>query len=162
MPLRFDMPGPIDVPQETSSGLDLLPTNTTLIAMPFKGADGPRRPEEIPKEFAGSTEQVMEYTQPKVKVKLKTGNPANPEADETINFQGGVEAFSPRSIKENSPVLRRLQAEFSASDALIDRIDKVPQFRKAMDDPNARMAAIAMLQQVIDELTASLPAEEEA
>jgi hypothetical protein len=161
MPVRYDMPGPIDEPQQTNSGLDLLPTNNTLIALPIKGKEGPRRPEEVPKEFSKSTETVMEYAQPKIKVKVKTGNPDNPEVDETVHFQGGVEAFSPRSIKQKSPVMRKLQAEFAASDALIDRIDKVPQFRKAMDDPDARAAAVVMLQQIITELEASLPAPQE-
>ena len=73
--VKYNMIGPVDVPEETNSGMVLLPTNTTLIAMPFKGKNGPRKPEEIPAEFSSSTESVMEYTQPEVKVKIKTGNP---------------------------------------------------------------------------------------
>lgn len=161
MPVRFNMPGPIDVPQETNSGLDLLPTNNTLIVLPIKGERGPRKPEEVPAEFSKSVEDVMEYAQPQIKIKLKTGNPENPEIDETINFQGGVSAFSPKSIKQNSSALRKLEAEYTASDALIDRIDKVPQFRKALDDPNARAAAVAMMRQIIAELEESLPAKPE-
>ena len=125
--------------------------------MPFKGANGPRKPEEIPADFAESTESVMEYAQPAVKVKIKTGNADNPEADETIRFQGGVEAFSPKSIKKNSPWLRKLEAEFKASESLVDRIDKNAQFRKALDDPKARAAVVAVLQDIISELDSSIP-----
>ena len=159
--VRYNMPGPIDLPQETNSGLDLLPTNKTLIAMPFKGEKGPRQPEEIPPEAATSTEAVMDHVQPEVRVKLKTGNPDNAEVTDTIRFRGGVEAFSPESIKKNSPWLRRLEAEFKASEALIDRIDKNAQFRKALDDSEARYAVLAALRDIIAELDASLPANAE-
>ena len=159
--VRYNMIGPVDVPEETNSGLVLLPTNNTLIAMPFKGENGPRRPEQIPADAAQSTEGVMEYTQPEVKVKIKTGNANNPEANETIRFQGGVEAFSPKAIKKNSSWLRRLEAEFQASEALVDRIDKNAQFRKALDDPKARAAVVAAFKQIIEELNESLPAEPE-
>ncbi len=159
--VRYNMPGPIDEPQETNSGLDLLPTNTTLIPMPFKGKAGKRKPEVIPSDYAGSTEKVMEYAQPEIKVKIETGNPENPTADEKIRFQGGVEAFSPKAIKKNSPWLRKLEAEFKASEALIDRIDKNPQFRKALDDPNARAAVVAMMKEIIAELDKSIPSNTE-
>ena len=43
----------------------------------------------------------------------------------------------------------------------MDRIDKNAQFRKALDDPKARDAVVAMLSQIIDELTDSLPVVEE-
>ncbi len=159
--VRYNMPGPIDEPQETNSGLDLLPTNNTLIAMPFKGKKGPRRPEEVPVDNAKSTEEIMEWAQPAIKVNIKTGNPENAEVPETIRFQGGVEAFAPKSIKQNSPWLRKLEAEFQASEALIDRIDKSAQFRKALDDPDARAAVVAMLLDIVKELDDSLPSPEE-
>ena len=159
--VRYNMIGPVDVPEETNSGLVLLPTNNTLIAMPFKGENGPRKPEEVPAEYLKSTEDVMEYAQPEVKVKIKTGNPENAEVDETIRFRGGVEAFSPKSIKKNSPWLRKLEAEFQSSEAIVDKIDKNAQFRKALDDPNAREAIVAALKEIISELDSSLPAESE-
>lgn len=159
--VNYNIPGPIDVPQETNSGLDLLPTNNTLIVLPLKGANGSRKPEELPAGHTKSTEDVMEYMQPQVKVKVKTGNPERPEADETVRFRGGVTSFSPESIKRNSPQLRKLDAEFNASSALIDAIDKNPQFRKAMDDGQARAAAIAKLRDIIAQLEESLPAPED-
>lgn len=159
--VRYNMIGPVDVPEETNSGLVLLPTNNTLIAMPFKGDKGPRKPEEIPAEFTGSTEDVMEFTQPEVKVKIKTGDPNNAEVDENIKFRGGVASFSPKAIKKSSPWLRRLEAEFQASEALVDRIDKNAQFRKALDDPNAREAIVAALKQIIGELSESIPSDKE-
>ncbi len=159
--VRYNMIGPVDVPEETNSGLVLLPTNNTLIAMPFKGANGPRKPEEVPAEFIKSTEDVMDYAQPEVSVKIKTGNPDNAEANETIKFRGGVESFSPKSIKKNSPWIRKLEAEFQASEALVDRIDKNAQLRKALDDPNAREAIIAMFNEIIGELANSLPSNAE-
>lgn len=155
-PVRYNMPGPIDEPQETNSGLDLLPTNKTLIALPLKGEEAPRKPEEIPADYTKSTETVMEWADPKVKVKIKTGNPENPEAEETVRFQGGIEAFSPSSIKKNSPWLRKLEAEFQASEALVDRIDINAQFRKALDDPQTREAIIAKLLEIIGDLDQSL------
>lgn len=124
--------------------------------MPFKGKDAPRKPEEIPVEQIKSTESVMEWADPKVKVKIKTGNPDNAEAEETVRFQGGIEAFSPKSIRKNSPWLRRLEAEFQSSDALVDRIDKNAQFRKALDDPDTRDAIVAKFLEIIAELDASL------
>jgi len=160
--VRYNMIGPVDVPEETNSGLVLLPTNNTLIAMPFKGENGPRKPEEVPAEFAKSVEKVMEYAQPEVKVKIKTGNPDNPEVNETVRFQDGVQSFSPKSIKKNSPMLRKLEAEFQASEALVDRIDKNAQFRKALDDPNAKDAIIAALKEIITELDNSIPSQQEA
>lgn len=159
--VRYNMIGPVDVPEETNSGLVLLPTNNTLIAMPFKGANGPRRPEEIPAEHIKSTEDVMEYAQPQVNVKLKTGNPEHPEVAETVLFKGGVTSFSPKNIKKNSPGLRKLEAEFQASESLVDRIDKNAQFRKALDDPKAKTAMIAAFKQILAELEASLPTEDE-
>jgi len=159
--VRYNMIGPVDVPEETNSGLVLLPTNNTLMALPLKGANGPRTPEEVPSEFLNSTEEVMEYAQPEVKVKIKTGNADNPEIDQVVKFQGGVESFSPKNIKKNSPLLRKLEAEFRASEALVDRIDKNAQFRKAIDDEKARTAIIASLQAVINELNESLPARED-
>lgn len=154
---RYNMIGPVDVPEETSSGLVLLPTNNTLIAMPFKGDNGPRKPELIPNEFSGSTEEIMKYTKPEVKVKLQTGNESNPEVDETLNFQGGVESFSPKAIKKSAPLLRKLEAEFQASEALVGRIDKNAQFRKAIDDPDTRAAIMGMFREVLKELDNSLP-----
>ncbi len=159
--VRYNMPGPIDVPQETNSGLDLLPTNNTYIAMPFKGEKAPRQPEEVPADMATSTEMVMKYADPHVKVKLKTGNPENAEVDDTIRFQGGVEAFSPKSLKKNSALLRGLEAEYKASEALVDRIDKNAKFRKALDNPEARAAVLAALMDVISELDSSMPEPEE-
>ncbi len=159
--VRYNMPGPIDVPQETSSGLDLLPTNRTYIAMPFKGQKAARQPEEIPADFSLSTEAVMKYAEPQVKVKLKTGNPDAAEVDDTVRFQGGVSAFSPDSIKKNSPMLRKLDAEFRASEALVDRIDKNAKFRKALDDAGAREAVLAALRSIMAELDASMPVESE-
>ncbi len=159
--VRYNMPGPIDIPQETSSGLDLLPTNNTYIAMPFKGEKASRQPEEVPTEYAGSVESIMEYADPQVKVKLKTGNPENAEVDDTIRFQGGVEAFSPNMIKKNSSMLRGLEAEFKAGEALVDRIDKNAKFRKALDSPEARTAVIAALLDIISELDSSMPATHE-
>jgi len=161
MPPRYDLIGPVDVPEETNSGLVLLPTNNTLIAMPFKGGDGPRRPEQVPKEFIKSTKDVMEYAQPAVKVKIKTGNPENPEVSETVRFKGGVEAFSTKSIKQNSPWLRKLEAEFQASEALVDRVDKNAQFRKALDDEKTRAAVIAAFRGILDDFEKSLPVEQE-
>ena len=158
---RYDMVGPVDVPEETNSGLVLLPTNTTLIAMPFKGGNGPRRPEVVPKEFIKSTKDVMEYAQPEVKVKIKTGNPENPEMTETVRFRGGIESFSPKSIKKGSSLLKRLEAEFQASETLVDRVDKNPQFRKALDDPKTRAAIVAVFREIVDELSQSLPANED-
>jgi hypothetical protein len=154
--VRYNMPGPVDEPQETGSGLDLLPTNKTLIALPFKGAASPRKPEEVPDEYLKSTESIMEWAGPQVDVKIKTGNPDNPEAQEKVLFQGGVEAFSPAAIRKNSPALRRLEAEFQAGESLVDRIDKNAQFRKALDDANAREAILAKLLDIIAELDASL------
>jgi len=159
--VRYNMIGPVDVPEETNSGLVLLPTNNTLIAMPFKGVKGSRIPEEVPTAQAVSTEEVMEYAQPEVKVKIKTGNPENAESNEIIRFRGGVEAFSPKEIKKNSPWLRKLEAEFQASEALVDKIDKNAQFRKALDDPKAREAIVAALKEIITELDGSLPPPEE-
>lgn len=160
--VRYNMPGPIDVPQNTNSGLDLLPTNRTLLAMPLKGAAAPRKPEDVPSDYLKSTESVMEWAAPQVKAKIKTGNPENPEVDETIHFQGGVEAFSPKAIKKKSPWLRRLQAEFQASETLVERIDTNPQFRKALDNPDTREAIIAKFLNIIIELETSLddPTEE--
>ncbi|MGB1033333.1 MAG: hypothetical protein ACPGWM_11980, partial [Flavobacteriales bacterium] len=86
--VRYNMIGPVDVPEETNSGLVLLPTNNTLMALPLKGENGPRKPEEVPAEFLKSTEDVMSYAQPEVKVKIKTGNPDNPESNEVVKFQG--------------------------------------------------------------------------
>jgi len=157
---RYDMIGPVDVPEETNSGLVLLPTNNTLIAMPFKGENGPRRPEEVPKEFIKSTKDVMEYAKPEVKVQIKTGNDQNPEVSETVKFQGGVEAFNPKSIKKNSPWLRRLEAEFQSSESLVSRVDKNPQFRKALDDSETRQAIVAMFKQVIAELDQTIPSND--
>ena len=155
--VRYNMPGPIDLPQETNSGLDLLPTNNTYIAMAFKGEKGSRQPEEVPAEMATSTDMVMKYADPHVKVKLKTGNPENAEVDDTIRFQGGVESFNPNSLKKNSPLLRSLEAEFKASEALVDRIDKNAKFRKALDNPEARSAVLAALMDIIAELDAHVP-----
>jgi hypothetical protein len=159
--VRYNMPGPIDVPQETNSGLDLLPTNRTYIAMPFKGDKAARQPEEIPADSALSTEAVMKYADPHVKVKLKTGDPENAEVADTIRFQGGIDSFSPNAIKKNSPMLRRLDAEFQASEALVDRIDKNAKFRKALDDAGAREAVLAALRSIMAELDASMPVENE-
>jgi len=161
MPLEYNI-GPNDEAIETNSGLVLLPSNNTLIAMPFKGENGPRRPEIVPKDSIKSTKDVMEYAQPEVKVKIKTGNPENPEVTETVRYQGGVESFSPKSIKKNSSWLRRLDAEFQASETLVDRIDKNPQFRKALDDPKSRAAIIAAFQQIVDDLSQSLPSDEDS
>jgi len=158
---RYDMVGPVDVPEETNSGLVLLPTNTTLIAMPFKGENGPRRPEVVPKDHIKSTKDVMEYTQPEVKVKIKTGNAENPEVTETVRFRGGVESFSPKSIKKNSSWLKKLEAEFQASETLVDRVDKNPQFRKALDDPKTRAAMVAAFREIVNELSQSLPSNED-
>lgn len=159
--VRYNMPGPIDLPQETNSGLDLLPTNRTYIAMPFKGENALRQPEEVPQEFATSTEAVMKYSDPKVKVKLKTGNAEKAEVEDTIRFQGGVEAFTPNALKRNSSILRSLDAEFKAAENLVDMIDKNAKFRKALDDPNARAAILAALSNIIAELDDSMPREEE-
>ncbi len=159
--VRYNMIGPVDVPEETNSGLVLLPTNNTLLALPLKGDNGPRKPEEVPAEFLGSTADVMEYAQPEVKVKLNTGNPENPEVSETVRFRGGVESFSPKAIKQNSPGLRKLESEFKASEALVDRIDKNAQFRKALDDEGTRAAVIASFSKVLEELANSLPDSEE-
>lgn len=157
--VRYNMPGPIDLPQETNSGLDLLPTNRTYIAMPFKGENALRQPEEIPIESSGSTEAVMKYSDPKVKVKLKTGNNDKAEVEDTIRFQGGVEAFTPNAIKRNSALLRSLDAEFKAAESLVDMIDKNVKFRKALDDPNARAAILAAMADIIAQLDESMPSE---
>ena len=159
--VRYNMPGPIDLPQETNSGLDLLPTNKTYIAMPFKGDKGGRKPEELPPEYSTSTEAVMQYADPKVKVKLKTGNPEKAEVEDVIRFQGGVESFNLSSIKRNSNLLRNLEAEFKAAEALVDMIDKNVKFRKALDDKDTREAIIASLAGIISELDASMPVENE-
>lgn len=155
------MIGPVDVPEETNSGLVLLPTNNTLMALPLKGENGPRKPEEVPPEFLDSTADVMEYAQPEVKVNIKTGNADNPEATEVVKFRGGVESFSPKAIKQNSKQLRALESEFQASAALIDRIDKNAQFRKSLDDAEARKAIIASFSKILDELAESLPDTDE-
>ena len=123
--VRYNMPGAIDEPMQTNSGLDLLPTNNTLIVMPFKGKDGPRQPEEIPAEFSKSTAAVMEYIQPNVKVNIDTGD------------------------------------EYSASSAMIDRIDKNAQFRKALDDQNAKAAILATLRSILAEVEESLKVDHE-
>lgn len=159
--VRYNMPGAIDEPMQTNSGLELLPTNNTLVVMPFKGTDGPRTPEEIPSEYAGSTAGIMEYVQPKVSVTIDTGNPDNPEAKDTIAFTGGVEAFQPASIKKNSSWLRRLDAEYKASEAIVDRIDKNAQFRKALDNPESREAILASLRAILAELEESIPSKED-
>lgn len=159
--VRYNMIGPVDVPEDTNSGLVLLPTNNTLMAVPLKGENAPRKPEEIPAEHSQSVEDLMDYLQPEAKVALKTGDESNPEATETVRFRGGVGAFSPKSIKKNSSTLRRLEAEFQTSEALVSRIDKNAQFRKALDDPKARQAIVAALTQVVEELAQSLPDEEE-
>lgn len=155
------MIGPVDVPEDTSAGLVLLPTNNTLIAMPLKGNAAPRHPEEIPQEHSGSVEDLMEYLQPEIKVSMKTGDENNPETSETVKFRGGVTAFSPDTIKAQSSTLRRLSAEFETSDALVSRIDQNAQFRKALDDPKAREAIIVALTQVVEELRESLPESDE-
>ncbi|HKK39161.1 MAG TPA: hypothetical protein VJ949_07070 [Cryomorphaceae bacterium] len=159
--VRYNMIGPVDMPEETNSGLVLLPTNNTLLALPLKGENGPRKPEEVPPEFLESTADVMEYAQPEVKVNIKTGNPDNPESSEVVKFRGGVESFSPKAIKQNSRQLRKLQSEFQASETLIDRIDKNAQFRKALDDAEARNAIIASFAKILDELAESLPPTED-
>lgn len=155
------MIGPVDVPEETNSGLVLLNTNNTLMPLALQGKNGPRKPVILEPDQIKSTETVMEYAQPKVKVKLKTGNKDNPEVSETINFQGGVEAFSPKSIKKNSKWLRSLEAEFEASEELVGRIDKNAQFRKALDDPKSRAAIVALFKHIVNELDESLTQEEE-
>jgi hypothetical protein len=159
--VRYNMPGPIDVPMETNSGLDLLPTNLTYMALPLKGAQGSRRPEEVPKEHTQSTKTVMEYADPKVAVKLQTGDPENPEVEDTIRFQGGVTAFSPKELKKNSSILKRLEAEFEASEALVDRINANAKFRKAIDDPIAREAILSVFRDIISELDQHLPVSKE-
>ena len=52
--------------------------------------------------------------------------------------------------------MRQLQAELLASDAIIDRIDKNAQFRKALDNNEARAAIVQLLYQIIGELDESL------
>ncbi len=159
--VRYNMPGPIDLPQETNSGLDLLPTNKTYIAMPFKGDQAKRAPEEIPAASAVSTEAVMQYADPKVKVKLKTGNPEKAEVEDVIRFQGGVESFTPGALKRNSALLRSLEAEFKAAESLVDMIDKNVKFRKALDDMDARLAILTALRNIIAELDESMPVAQE-
>lgn len=157
--VRYNMPGPIDITEETTSGLDLLPTNNTLIAMPFKGPNGPRQPEVIPSEYAGSTAEVMKYADPHVKVKLKTGDPEQPEVEDTVRFQGGVEAFSPETLKRKSAMLRGMEAEYNASESLVDRIDNSAKFRSALDDHEGKQAIIGALMEIIQELEDSFPIE---
>ena len=159
--IRYNMPGPIDVPMETNSGLDLLPTNMTYMALPLKGAQGPRRPEEVPAEHASSTKAVMEFADPKVSVKLKTGDQDEPEVEDTIRFQGGVSAFSPQEIKKNSAILQRLEAENEASTALVDMINANAKFRKALDDPRAREAILSVFRDIIADLEQHMPMESE-
>lgn len=152
------MPGPIDLPQETNSGLDLLPTNNTYIAMPLKGNKGPREPEEVPVKDAVSTEAVMEWADPNVDVKLNTGDG---EVQEKIHFKGGIEAFTPASIKRNSETLRGLEAEYKASEALVDRIASSPKFRNALDNEEARAAIVAALMDIVNQLDKSMPVKVE-
>ncbi|MEN9610116.1 MAG: hypothetical protein RLZZ628_930 [Bacteroidota bacterium] len=156
--IRYNMPGPIDLPQETNSGLDLLPTNTTCMVLPLS-KNGPRQPEEIPEDRRGSVGQVMDYVQPTVKVGLATGNPNNPTQNAEITFTGGIESFSTKSLKNRIPLLRKLQSEIAISDGLIARIEQNAQFRKALDNPQARAAMIALLNDIIGELDETLPAD---
>jgi hypothetical protein len=156
--VRYNMPGPIDLPQETNSGLDLLPTNLTCMVLPLS-KNAPRQPEEIPEDKRGSVEQVMDYVQPSVKVGLATGNPNNPVQNTEITFTGGVESFSTKSLKNRVPLLRKLQSEITISDGLIGRIEQNAQFRKALDNPQARAAMIALLNDIIGELDETLHTE---
>jgi hypothetical protein len=156
--VRYNMPGPIDLPQETNSGLDLLPTNTTCMVLPLS-KNAPRQPEEIPEAKRGSVNQVMDYVQPSVKVGLSTGNPSNPTQNTEILFTGGIESFSTKSLKNRVPLLRKLQSEMTISDGLIARIEQNAQFRKALDNPQARAAMIALLNDIIGELDESLNQE---
>jgi hypothetical protein len=149
--VKMNMAGPISMPVETSSGLDYLPTNRTLMTLPLS-ENAPRKPQEIPDDYMGSTEKVMEYVKPSVKVSLATGNPNSPVQTQVIDFQGGVESFAPKAISNRTPLLRTLQSEWAVSDALIGWLDKSAQFRKAMDNPQARAAVLAVLQDIIKEL----------
>ena len=88
-------------------------------------------------------------------------NADNPEAKEIVRFRGGITSFSPKEIKQNSPGLRKLQSEFVASEALVDRIDKNAQFRKALDSAETRSAVIASFSKILEELTESLPDDSE-
>jgi predicted component of type VI protein secretion system len=123
--VQMNMSGPIAMPVETSSGLDYLPTNRTLMTLPLS-ENAPRKPVEIPEEHMGSTEKVMAFD--------------------------GVQSFAPKAIAQRTPVLRALQSEWAVSDALIGWLDKSAQFRKAMDNPQSRAAVLAILLNVIKEL----------
>jgi predicted component of type VI protein secretion system len=153
--VNMNMSGPIAMPVETSSGLDYLPTNRTLMTLPLS-ENGPKKPVEIPDDYMGSTEKVMEFVKPSVKVSLATGNPDNPTLTQTIEFQEGVQSFAPKSIAQRTPLLRSLQSEWAVSDSLIGWLDKSAQFRKAMDNPQARAAVLAILQDVINELNENI------
>jgi predicted component of type VI protein secretion system len=149
--VQMNMSGPIAMPVETSSGLDYLPTNRTLMTLPLS-ENAPRKPVEIPEEHMGSTEKVMAFVKPSVKVSLQTGDTNNPAISQTIDFQDGVQSFAPKAIAQRTPVLRALQSEWAVSDALIGWLDKSAQFRKAMDNPQSRAAVLAILLNVIKEL----------
>jgi hypothetical protein len=149
--VNTNMAGPITMPVETSSGLDYLPTNRTLMTLPL-AENAPRKPQEVPEDYMGSTEKVMAYAKPSVKVSLATGNPANPAITQVIDFQEGVQSFAPKAIAQRTPLLRTLQSEWAVSDALVGWLDKSAQFRKAMDNPQARAAVLAVLRDIIKEL----------
>jgi predicted component of type VI protein secretion system len=145
------LPGPNAVSIGTSSGLDYLPTNRTLMTLPLS-ENAPRKPVEIPEDYMESTEKVMAFVKPSVKVALATGNSDNPTISQTIEFQNGVQSFAPKAIAQRTPLLRALQSEAAISDTLIGYLDKSAQFRKAMDNPEARAAVLSILLDVIKEL----------
>jgi hypothetical protein len=140
--------GPVYKETQPTTGFTILPTSQTLLVLASPNAPAP---EVIPDEWKGSTEKVMEYLQPSVKVALQTGT-ANRTIQETIYFRDGIEAFKPDNFIHASPTLRALKAEKIMSDQLIAMIDQNEQFRNALNDPQGRLALIAVLEQLAKEL----------
>ncbi len=133
-------------PQEASEAISEISQNRTLIVEQLT-ADPPTKPEMV--QGLKTVEEVFEHYKPKVEVEFEQEDGS--EVKEALNFNN-IGDFGKKGVIAQSNFLQDLQRQQENYQQFIKYLRSNKILQKMLADPEAKVAYLAALQSMIDEL----------
>ncbi|MCT4666194.1 MAG: hypothetical protein N4A45_13295 [Flavobacteriales bacterium] len=135
-----------EVKVDANEAIADIPSNRTLLVQKLT-KDAPITPEAV--YGLKTIDEVFENFKPEVEVEFQDENGA--DVKESIAFKN-LGDFGMKSIKENSDFLNMLNIEQNQNVKIAKQLTSNKALRKALEDPEARAAIVALIENSIKEL----------
>jgi len=135
-----------EVKVDANEAISDIPANKTLLIQKLT-TEAPVKPEAI--YDLQTVEDVFNKFAPKIDIEFQDENGA--DIKETIHFKD-LGDFTPKSIKENSAFLSKLNIEHEQNTKTARQLSSNRALKKALENPETRTAVLELLENSLKEI----------